>query len=103
MFRVSIIYPNSSGNKFDWQYYLEKHIVTVRKTLEGQGMVKSEVDRGIGSAQPGVPAPFIAIAHMYFDTVEAMQNCMSKGAGMMADVPNFTNIQPQIQISQIVT
>jgi uncharacterized protein (TIGR02118 family) len=102
MFRVSVIYPNGPGVNFNWAYYIDKHIVMVRKMLEGKGMVRSEVDKGIGTAQPGSPAPYVAMAHMYFNTNEDMQRCMMQGAGMMADIPNFTNIQPQVQISEII-
>ena len=102
MFRVSVIYPYAPGKKFDWAYYMDKHMTMVQKLLQGQGMVKGEVDRGVGTVQPGAPAPYVAMAHMYFNTMEDMQRCMAQGAGMMADVPNFTDIQPQVQISEII-
>jgi uncharacterized protein (TIGR02118 family) len=101
MIRVSVMYPNAPGKKFDWDYYLSKHIPAVR-ALTTMGLVRVEVDKGIASAQPGVAAPFLAIAHMYFNTVEDVQRFMSGGAELMADLPNFTDIQPQAQISQIV-
>ncbi len=102
MIRVSVCYPNQPGAKFDWDYYMSKHIAAVVKQLTPLGMVRGEVDKGVGSAMPGAAAPFVAMAHMYFNNMQDLQKCMANAAGMMADVPNFTNIQPQVQISEIV-
>ena len=53
MVHISVLYPNNPGNRFDWDYYMNKHIAMVWKTLEGQGMVRAEVDKGVASAWPG--------------------------------------------------
>ncbi len=31
MIKVSVFYPNEEGKKFDWEYYLNKHIPMVRQ------------------------------------------------------------------------
>ena len=47
-------------------------------------------------------APFIAIGHLIFDSVDSFQNSFGPHAEkIMADIPNYTNTQPQIQISEI--
>ena len=103
MIRVSVLYPHGPDKKFDWDYYINKHMVTADQQLGPFGLVRSEVDRGVGSAEPGAPAPFVAIAHLYFNSMEDFQKAFSAhGAEAMADIPNFTDIQPQIQISDIV-
>jgi len=102
MIRVSVCYPNGPNVKFDWDYYINKHVAGVTQKLGPLGLVRGEVDRGVGSGQPGAPAPFVAMAHMYFNNMQDLQKCMANAAAMMADVPNFTNIQPQVQISEIV-
>ena len=103
MIRVSVMYQNEQGKKFDWDYYLNKHCVTVRQKLTPLGLVRAEIDKGLGSAQPGVPAPFLVMAHMYFNNVGDFQKCMAiHGGDLMSDIPNFTNIQPQVQISEIL-
>lgn len=101
MIRVSVVYPGGPGMKFDWDYYMDKHIPAVRK-LTPMGLVRVEVDKGMGSAQPGAPAPFLCMAHLHFNNMDDMQKCMGLSNELMADVPNFTNIQPQIQISEIL-
>ena len=102
MIRVSVVYPSAPEAKFDWQYYMDKHIPAVKK-LTPLGLVSVQVDKGIASAQPGAPAPFLCIAHLHFSNMNDMQKCMAGSGELMADVPNFTNIQPQIQISEILS
>jgi uncharacterized protein (TIGR02118 family) len=77
-------------------------MVMVHRVLDPAGLVRAEVDKGIGSTLPGVPFPFVATCHMYFNSMEDMQRCMARGADMMGDLPNFTDVQPQVQISEIV-
>jgi hypothetical protein len=41
--------------------------------------------------------------HDYFNTLGDFQKGMGQhGKELLGDVPNFTNIQPQIQISEII-
>ena len=101
MIRASAMYPNQPGVKFDWDYYMNKHIPAVRK-LANVGLVRIEVDKGMGAGQPGAQAPFVCMAHMYFNNMEDMQKFMVAGSGLMADVVNFTNVQPQLQISEVL-
>lgn len=102
MVRVTVLYPNDGG-KFDMAYYLNKHIPLCHTLLDSCGLVRTEVDRGIGTIRPGAPAPFVAIAHLVFNSVEEMQKGLSQhDPALAADVPNFTTIQPQLQISEIV-
>jgi uncharacterized protein (TIGR02118 family) len=101
MIRVSVMYPNAPGRKFDWKYYLEKHMAAVRQLLDAYN-ARAEVDRGIGSAQPGTLAPFVAVCHMYYKNIEDLQKVMSQAGDMNNDIPNFTDATPQIQISEIL-
>ena len=65
--------------------------------------VEAEVDEGIGSITPGEPAPYAAIGYLLFEKIEDLQNGLAThGAEIMADIPNFNNVQPQIQIGSIV-
>ena len=60
------------------------------------------VDEGVGTAPPGTQAPFVAVAHLTFDSVDAFGAAFAQHGGeIMADVPNYTDIQPLVQISQI--
>jgi uncharacterized protein (TIGR02118 family) len=100
MIRVSVLYPNESGKKFDHDYYKNKHMPLVGKLLQP---VRYEVDKGVGSGVPGAPALFVAACHVYFSTLADFQKRIeAHGPQLMGDVPNYTDISPQIQISEIV-
>ena len=68
------------------------------------GLVKGEIDKGIGGATAGSPPPYVAMGHMVFNSIDDFQKAFAvHGNEIMADVPNYTNIEPQIQISEMVT
>lgn len=101
MIRVSVMYPNEGD--FDMDYYMNKHIPLVHKLLDDYGLARTEVDKGIGTAKPGAPAPFVAVAHLVFNSMEEMgKGLQAHDPELAADVPNFTTIKPQFQISEIL-
>lgn len=98
MIRVSVLYPNEKGKRFDLDYYVKKHMALVHKFLDSAGLVKAEVDK---AADPN--APFIGIGHLYFKTMEDFQTgFFTHAAEFAADAANYTDITPQVQISEIV-
>ena len=103
MIRVTVLYPSGDGKKFDHDYYVNRHMQLVQQRLKSFGLVRTEVDKGVAGGAPGAPAPFLAIGHVYFNTLADFQKGMGQhGKELLGDVPNFTNIQPQIQISEII-
>ena len=100
MIRVAVLYPNSSGSTFDVDYYKRTHMKLVQQKLGPLGLLGSEVDAGIAGMGDAAP-PYAAIGYMFFDTLEAFQAGFDQvGAELVADVPNYTNIEPVIQISE---
>jgi len=103
MIRLSVLYPATLGTTFNWDYYQNQHLVLVRKLLPPLGMIKAEVDRGLGGFPPGSSAPYHAIAHLFFAKMDDLQRTMdATAAELMADIPNYTNSQPVLQISEVV-
>ncbi len=103
MIRISVFYATAEGKKFDHDYYVNRHMKRVRECLSSFGLVRTEVDKGMAGGAPGAPAPFVAIGHVYFNALADFQKGMGQhGKELLGDVPNFTNIQPQIQISEII-
>lgn len=101
MIRVSVLYPATPSARFDWTYYLEQHVPLVGRRL-GPAMKAISIEQGLGGGAPGSPPQFAAAAHMTFDSLDAFQGAIAAhGAELMGDVPNFTSIQPVIQISEI--
>ena len=103
MVRISVMYPGGEGKTFDHAYYAGKHMALVHQRWDGMGLVRTEVDRGVAGSAPGAPAPYIAIGHVYFGSLADFQKAsQAHGKELFADIPNFTNIQPQVQISEII-
>ncbi len=101
MIKVSVMYPNNQGSPFDMAYYCQTHMPLVRQRL-GTALKGVAVDQGIGGEEPGSPAPYLAMGHLLFESMEAFQaSFASHGEEFAADVPNYTNTQPIIQISEV--
>ncbi|WP_292949140.1 EthD family reductase [Olleya sp. UBA1516] len=103
MIKVSVMYPNSKDVQFDADYYKNTHLPMVSK-LVGSALKSLELDLGIASRTPGEPAPYVAIAHLKFDSIEAFQESFGPhGETFAADVKNYTNVQAELQISEVIT
>ena len=104
MIRVTTLWPKTSDSHFDMDYYLSKHVPMTISKLQSLGIpVAAEVDEGLGTLTPGEPAPYAAIGYLLFENMEDLQKGLAThGAEIMGDIPNFTNVQPQIQIGNIV-
>jgi uncharacterized protein (TIGR02118 family) len=99
---ISVLYPTAPGKKFDHDYYAEKHVPLVMDRCKSYGMIRYEIDRGLAGGAPGSPAPHACIGRLYFNTVEEFQKAMgAHGPEIIGDVPHYTDIEPQIQISQM--
>jgi len=49
-----------------------------------------------------VAAPYVALCHLAFDSIDAFQSAFDEhSAQILADIPNYTNAQPTVQISQV--
>jgi uncharacterized protein (TIGR02118 family) len=70
--KVSVLYPNTTGCKFDMSYYLDKHMPMVRNKL-GTACKRVSVEQGIAGGAPGSPATYVAMGHLYFDSTDAFQ------------------------------
>lgn len=102
MIKVSVIYPNSEGKSFDIKYYTDKHLPFVADLL-GEALKGATVEKGLGGAEPGSIAPYAAMGNMYFNSLKDFQNAFGPNAEkIMGDLPNFTDIKPVIQISEVM-
>lgn len=102
MIKVSVMYPNGPDARFDDAYYRDSHMPMVKK-LMGDHCKYYTVDRAISSGAPGSPAPFIAMGHLFCESVEAFQAGFGPHAKeIMADIPNYSNQTPVIQISEVL-
>jgi uncharacterized protein (TIGR02118 family) len=101
MIKVSVLYPAGEGTKFDMDYYCTSHIPMVRQKL-GSACQSVAVEQGLGGGDPGSPPIYAAMGHLYFNSVAEFQAAFAPHTdAIMADVPNYTNIQPIVQISDV--
>jgi uncharacterized protein (TIGR02118 family) len=86
MVRISILYPNSEGARFDLRYYVETHMpMSIRFLSAHRGFRGVSVEQGLGGAAPETPPPFIAMCHFLF-----------------LSMPNYTDIEPVIQFNEVL-
>jgi len=96
---ATVFYPNREGAKFDFEYYLGHHIPMVIGLL-GYDI---EVRRGLPSPT-GAAAAYVCEASIKFESLEEFQNMFARHSSqILGDVPNYTNIQPTIELQDIVT
>ena len=102
MFKVSVMYPNKEGARFDHSYYRDKHMPLVKDRL-GEACKFYTVDKGLAGGAPGAPATYVGMCHIFVDSLEAFQAGMGKhGKEIMGDIANYTDIAPVIQVSEVV-
>jgi uncharacterized protein (TIGR02118 family) len=101
MIKVSVFYPAGDSVSFDMNYYITKHLPFVGGLL-GKYLKGATVEKGLAGGATGSPATYVAMGNMYFDSVEEFQKAFGPNAPkIMADLPNFTNSKPVIQISEV--
>ena len=102
MIRVNVMYPKQDGGTFDYDYYLNTHMPLVKERV-GDALKRCEVYKGISGAG-GAPEPYVTIASLWFDSVDAFGSAFGPHAEeIMGDIPNFSNIQPVVQIEEQLT
>ena len=101
MFKVYILYPNSTGGRFDMAYYCERHMPMVQARI-GAACTGFTVEAGLAGGAPGQPAPDVAVGALLVNSREAFGAAMAQhGAEIMGDIPNYTDAQPTLLISEI--
>ena len=101
MIKVTILYPNTPGARFEFDYYVKTHMpMSIR--LLGPRIRSVSVERGIEAAEPGVPPAFVALCHFTCDSRQSFEAAfLPQAAVLQGDMPNYTDIVPIIQFSEI--
>jgi uncharacterized protein (TIGR02118 family) len=102
MIKISVMYPNTPSARFDHEYYRDKHMPLVKAKM-GARCLTYTVDKGLAGGAPGASAPYIGMCHIFCESMESYQ----AGFGphrqeIMADIPNYTDLTPVVQISEVV-
>ena len=101
MIKVSVMYPNTPGARFDHEYYRTKHMPLVKSRM-GDACLYYTVDKGLAGGAHGAPATYVGMCHIFCKSVESFQAGFGPHAKeIMADIPNYTDAQPVVQISDV--
>ncbi|MBY0233829.1 MAG: EthD family reductase [Burkholderiaceae bacterium] len=102
MIKVSVMYPYAAKARFDHHYYLNSHMPMVKRLL-GEACLSYTVDKGLAGGAPGSPPNYITLCHMLCPSVESFQAAFAPHAkAIMADIPNYTDQSPVLQISEVL-
>ncbi|WP_242086453.1 EthD family reductase [Aestuariivivens sediminis] len=100
--KVSVLYPGKAGSTFDMDYYCHQHVPMVGGLL-GDALLGATIEKGLSGGAPDSAAPYVAMGNIYFESIESFQNSFGAHADkIMGDLPNFTNIEPVVQISEVL-
>jgi uncharacterized protein (TIGR02118 family) len=94
MISVVILYPKSDDSTFDIDYYTNTHMPLFAESV-------GEACQGWGVNGPG--GRYHAIGWMMIDGKDALDAAMAEhGAKILSDVANYTNVQPELVVSDVV-
>jgi uncharacterized protein (TIGR02118 family) len=101
MIVLAVMYPNGPGKRFDMDYYCNTHMVMV-KEMVGDALKGATVDRGLSGGEPGSSPEYAVITRLLFDSFGDQATYMAPHSSTFnADIPNFTNITPFFQFSEV--
>jgi uncharacterized protein (TIGR02118 family) len=102
MIKVSVMYPNEPQGRFDHDYYRDRHMPMVKR-LMGEHLRRYTVDKGQAGGAPGAPATYVAMGHLYCDSLETFQAGFGPHSDeIFGDIPRYTDAKPVIQISEVI-
>jgi len=102
MIKMSVYYPANGGSKFDHDYYRTRHMPLIQERL-GDACLRYEIDKGLGGRRPSRDTTLVAACHVYSPSLAAFQAAFGPHrAEIAADVANYTDITPIVQISEVV-
>lgn len=97
---LQVLYPIKPDTHFDQEYYASTHLPLVRQHL-GPFLVSAQASKGLAGG-PDTPPEFYAIATMLFANPQKLEAAMEIAGPVLADIPNYTNTQPQILIGEVL-
>ena len=102
MYQVFVMYPNSEGATFDYDYYVNTHMKLVEEKLKPYGLQSWKVIKGL-SGGGDAPAPYLCVGMVIFDTADGYDRGGAVvGPVLRDDIPNFTNVTPVRLVAEII-
>src|SRR5262245_54936771 len=103
MVKISILYPNTKGSRFDLRYYLDKHMpLSIELLSKHPGWRGVSVEHGVSGGAPGSEPMYVAMCHFTFDSSESFAAAFTPhAAALQGDVANYTDVTPVIQYNEV--
>lgn len=98
---LQVAYPITDKTNFNMDYYLATHLPLVTE-LMGKHITSASASKGLAGG-PDTPPGFYVIATLTFADQAALDGAMAASGPVLADIPNFTNTQPQMLIGEVIT
>ncbi len=99
MIRVTALYPNEAGSRFDALDYIGRHEPLAREMFEPHGLLEIRSTTGLANLD-GSPPAFWAVSELVFASRAHFDAAMAAcGEAIFADIPNYTSVTPILQIS----
>ena len=103
MIRITLVYKHSEDAHFDFDYYVNHHVEMSRRLLSDCGLSSIEVQtctRTLDGGKPNV----VCISHVDLENESGLSKALEvHGTALMADFPNYTNIEPDIYVCEVLT
>lgn len=103
MIQVHVLYPAGEGNTFNHDYYSSTHFPLVGAKLGPMKLRGGRLFKAIAGPDATTPSAYMGGGTLLFDSVADFQAAFGvHGPAIMGDLPNFTNTQPTIFVSEII-
>ncbi len=94
MLSIHILYPKTDDSTFDMDYYVSTHMPMLADAI-------GDACKGWGATKV-MAGDWEAIGWCHVESQEAFDSAMAaKGADIMGDVPNYTNVQPSLVVGEV--
>jgi uncharacterized protein (TIGR02118 family) len=101
MIRLTVLYPNLKGSRFDFDYYVNVHTPLAKRRF-GDCVVSWEIDRGIEGENSGDLPAYQVAAFITFTSLEEFRKVMAEhGAELRGDFIKYTDVYPRFLISNV--
>lgn len=98
---LQVIYPISDTSSFDMEYYQNTHMPLVGEHI-GKHVQSVVVTKGLAGG-PDVPAGYHAVATLLFAGQAELDAALGDAGPVLADIPNFTNVSPDMLIGEVIS
>lgn len=95
MISVAILYPKNDDTTFDMDYYTSIHM-----PMFAEALGDACAGWGVSSVTSG---KYVTMSWAMIESAEALNATMAEhGMKLMGDVPNFSNVYPEMIIGDVV-